>query len=409
MSESRLSLLYLQPAPLFGGAERQAVEQASYLRRFGIDTTVVAGPGIAIIDWLRREHVENVIRSRNFPGRWPKQKGIRKLTLPFRVVHCGLDAREEFEELLARRAFDLVLASLPFAWVTGALVARRHGLPIVWRAGGGYINPVQAAGMWSITRFLRPDLFVCNSEAVKRTFAPVVPAPIRIVPNGVDMAVFNPEAGDARRFRPRDAEIVVGFAGRLATSKRPEDVVAMAARLRRSHPAARVLIAGEGSRRGEYETLARTLGADNVEFLGYVADMPSFYAACDIVVLPSSSEGFSNAVLEAMASGKAVVASEIPSLVEQIEDRVTGLVYPLGDVAAFTQAVEWLIENPGLRRRIEERALERAKGYSVLAAAERLSILLKELVPPKRPEQVVLRSSPPVRSRVTGSLPRAAE
>lgn len=406
MGERRLSLLYLQPAPLFGGAERQAVEQASYLRCFGIDTTVVAGPGIAIIDWLRQEHVTDVVRSRNFPGRWPKQKGILKLTLPFRVVHCGLDAREEFDELLARRAFDVVLASLPFAWITGALVAHRHGLPIVWRAGGGYINPVQFGGMWAVTRFLRPDLFVCNSEAVKKTFGPVVPAPTRIVPNGVDTAVFNPAAGDARRFRPRDGTMVVGFAGRLATSKRPQDVIGMAARLRHTHPEVRVLLAGEGSRRGEYENLARALRADNVRFLGYVSDMPSFYAACDVIVLPSRSEGFSNAVLEAMASGKAVVASDIPPLVEQIEDRVTGLVFPLGDVKALAEAVEWLVENPELRRKIEERALEQAKSCTVIAAAEALSVILKEVVTARRGES---RDGASRETHVTRPLPRAAE
>ncbi|HEV8549604.1 MAG TPA: glycosyltransferase family 4 protein [Polyangiaceae bacterium] len=380
MSEAKIKLLYIQPAPLFGGAERQAAEQASILPRFGVDPTVVAGPGQAIIDWLEAEGVENVVKSGNFPGGWPKQRGLAKLGLPLRVLGCGLRARAELDGLARATRFDVIVASLPFAWFTGSLVAKAHGVPIVWRAGGAYINPAQAAGMWLATRFIRPDLLVCNGQAVKSTFAPVVPAPVAILPNGVDTSVFHPGAGDRSRFRPPGARWVVGYAGRLAVRKRPQDVIELAARLEQTRPGAHVILAGEGSKREEYAALARARGADNVSFLGYVADMPSFYAACDLVVLPSSSEGSSNAVLEAMASGLTVVATDIPPLVEQIEHGVTGLIYPLGDVSAFTRSVESLLDDESLRQAMAARAFEHAQSFTTLAAAERLASLVKELV-----------------------------
>jgi len=380
MTDSVTRLLYLQPAPLFGGAERQAAEQASYLPRFGVEPTVVAGPGTAIIDWLEAERVANIVPSRNFPGRWPKQRGLGKLTLPFRIVSCGFDARAEWDRLVAERGFDVILASLPFAWFTGSLVARRHGLPIAWRAGGAYINPAQVAGMWSATHFIRPDLLICNGRAVAKTFSPVVPAPVAIVPNGVDTSVFHPGAGDASRYRPPGASAVVGFAGRLATTKRPADVIALAARLKHGRPGVRVLLAGEGTRRPEYERLARESGADNVSFLGFVADMPSFFAACDIVVLPSQEEGSSNALLEAMACRKAVVATDIPALLEQISHGETGLIYPLGDIAAFARAVETLLDEPARRESLAARAFEHARTFTAERAAERLAGLVKGLV-----------------------------
>jgi glycosyltransferase involved in cell wall biosynthesis len=238
-----LRVLYVQPAPLFGGAERQAVEQAAYLRDFGMEVTVVTGPGTTIIDWLEAKGVASVVPSQNFPGRWPKQKGLMKATLPFRVVRCGVEARDELERLVGSERFDVMLASLPFSWITASLVARRHGIPIAWRAGGAYINPAQAAGMWAVTRFLRPDLLICNSRAVERTFSPVIPAPVAILPNGVDTEHFRPDTGDPTRYRPLGAGLVVGYAGRVATRKRPQDVVAMAARLRRHVPLPRLNIA----------------------------------------------------------------------------------------------------------------------------------------------------------------------
>ena len=221
---------------------------------------------------------------------------------------------------------------------------------------------------------------VCNGRAVQSTFSPVIPAPVALVPNGVDTGVFHPGAGDPSRYRPPGASAVVGFAGRLATTKRPADVIALAARLKHLRPGVRVLLAGEGALRAECERLARESGADNVAFLGFVADMPAFFAACDIVVLPSQEEGSSNALLEAMACRKAVVATDIPALVEQVAHGETGLIYPLGDVTALTQAVESLLAEPARREAMAERAFEHARAFTAERAAERLAGLLKGLV-----------------------------
>jgi glycosyltransferase involved in cell wall biosynthesis len=340
----------------------------------------MAGPGQAIIDWLQKSGTSTVIHSPNFPSAGVPRPGARRLLLPWSFLELGVRARAEMAQIVRDQAVDVMLASLPFAWITGSLVARQAGIPIAWRAGGYYINPAQVAGMWSLTHFLLPDLLICNGRAVERTFHPLIPAPAEILPNGVDTGVFNPSAGRPELYRPAGARHVIGFAGRLATTKRPEDVIRLAAALRESHPDARVLIAGEGSRRPAYERLAREVGADNLTFLGFVADMPSFYAACDIIVLPSKTEGSSNMLLEAMACGVPVVASDIPPLREQLEPEVTGLVYPLGNVPELTRAVRRLITEPELRRKLAERAREVASLSTTRASAERLSQLLRRLV-----------------------------
>src|SRR5204863_268454 len=103
-------------------------------------------------------------------------------------------------------------------------------------------------------------------------------------------------------YRPPGASVVIGFGARLAPQKRPEDVIRAAALLAGDYPGAAFVIAGEGSRRADYETLARSLGVERtVRFVGYVPDMRSFYASVDIVVLPSRSEGCPYVVLESLA------------------------------------------------------------------------------------------------------------
>ncbi len=380
MTSSRIRALYLQPAPLFGGAERQAAEQASFLPALGVDVVVVGGPGRVIADWMREAPLARFIHSPDFPGGWPRQQGLGMLTVPWRYVACGFRSRAEIARVVRGEHIDVVLASLPFSWITGTLVARSAGIPIVWRAGGARINWLQRSSLLAVTRFLRPDVLLCNGEAVRRTFQPLVPAPVAIVPNGVNTSVFGDGAGNPSRFRPLDARYVVGYAGRMAPSKRPADMIELALRLSVLFPGTRVLMAGEGNRRADYEQMARDAGADNIEFLGFVSDMASFYAACDVVVLPSQSEGCSNFLLEAMTLKKAVVAAAIPPVLELVEDGETGLVFPLGNIAELTRAVSRLLARRELRERLARRGRERVRERTALVAATRLAMLLRGLV-----------------------------
>jgi glycosyltransferase involved in cell wall biosynthesis len=260
------------------------------------------------------------------------------------------------------------------------LVARAAGIPIIWRAGGFRVPLPERALLWLFARFVRPDLLLCNGEAVRRRFHPLIGGPVAVLPNGVDPELFGPAAGDPKRYRPLGADLVVGFAGRLAHSKHVEDVVELAARLRVRHPGVRVLVAGAGSERAECERMAAEEHATNLTFLGFVSDMPSFYAACEIVVLPSDSEGCSNVLLEAMRSEKVVVTTDIPPVLELVKDHETGLIYPLGDVAALTLAVEELVAHPELRATLARNAGVRAARLTARAAAVGLAALIREVV-----------------------------
>jgi glycosyltransferase involved in cell wall biosynthesis len=392
MATSRIRTLYLQPAPLFGGAERQATEQAMFLPELGVDPIVVGGPGAVIGAWMKRAPAGRFVHSPNFPDTWAHARGLARLTVSWRYIATGLRAQAEFLELVQKERIDIIVASLPFAWIVGTLVARKAGIPVVWRAGGIDVPLLQRMGLWCLTRFLRPDLLICNGEAVRRVFAPLVGAPVLVVPNGVNSAVFNANTGDGERFRPPGARAVVGFAGRLARTKHPEALIALAARLEKTHPNVHVLVAGDGPERSRSEATARRLGLTNLSFLGFVEDMPSFYAACDIVVLPTDTEGCSNVVLEAMMSEKAIVSADIPPMLELVQHGETGLVYQRGDTVALADAVTGLLARPDARRKLARRAREWALGFGSPVAARKLAVALQGVVAKERARRAPERS-----------------
>jgi glycosyltransferase involved in cell wall biosynthesis len=383
-ANSRLRLLYLQPSSTFGGAERQASIAVPLLSKLGFDVTTMVGPSTSGLDWLREYGVGDLVHTPDFPGGWPKPRGLERLMLPARYLRCVRRVAEDVRRVATERRADIIYAAMAFSWVAATPVARRLGIPIVWRAGGteGTLFERLALRVWAA--FNPPDLLVCCGEGVRRMFAPLIPTPALVVPNGVDTERFNPKAGAPPLYRPPGASVVIGFGARLAPQKRPEDVIHAAAVLARAYPEAAFVIAGEGSRRPEYEALARSLGvANTVRFTGYVADMRSFYASVDIVVLPSRSEGCPNVVLESMAMRRALVVSDSVGSREVVTDGTNGLLYPIGDVGALTAALRRLLDDPILRATLARRGHERAvRSFDAQASAARLAgVLRRQLIP----------------------------
>ena len=193
----------------------------------------------------------------------------------------------------------------------------------------------------------------------------------RVIPNGIDLDSWQmPPRDEARRaleLSPED--FVVATVGRLHKQKGHKYLLQAAVEVLRERPNARFLIAGYGPLREELEARAQALNlAGRVRFLGYRRDVETLLSASDLFVLPSLWEGMSNAVLEAMAAGRPVVATAVDGNVEQVADGETGLLAPPADAGALAEAILRLAREPerarrmGLagRRRVEEQfGLER--------------------------------------------------
>jgi len=114
-------------------------------------------------------------------------------------------------------------------------------------------------------------------------------------------------------------------------------------------PMATLLLAGEGPARSALEAEARDLGvADRVRFLGVRRDIPALLAVSDVLVHPSLEEGFCNALLEAMAAGKPVVATDVGGNAEAVTNGTTGWLVPARDANALAGAIRRIFEDPGL-------------------------------------------------------------
>ena len=175
-----------------------------------------------------------------------------------------------------------------------------------------------------------------------------------VIPNAVDAERFTPDV-DGRSVRarlriPADRPVAL-LVGRIVPHKGVEHFIEAARYL----PGVQLLVAGEGASLESMERLAAALNVeDRVRFLGRVAqeDLPRVYAACDVFVLPSVSrlEAFGIVALEAMATGKPVVVTDIPGVREVIEDGREGLLTDPVNPQDLADKVRRLIEDPGLRR-----------------------------------------------------------
>jgi len=175
---------------------------------------------------------------------------------------------------------------------------------------------------------------------------------VRYVPNGIP-AMAAGDGLELRRSLRADPETpLIGTVCALRPQKSIDVLLAATALLVIERPDLRVVIVGEGPERLRLERLSEELGlAANVEFLGSRAheDLPDILAAIDIVVSSSSFEGMPLAVIEWMAAGKAIVATNVGGVPALIEDGVTGLLVDAGDPHQLADAIARLLRDADLR------------------------------------------------------------
>ena len=140
----------------------------------------------------------------------------------------------------------------------------------------------------------------------------------------------------------------------------------------RSHPAARLVLVGDGPCRPELEAQAQALGvAPSVTFAGFRAPSGAFVAACRLLVQPSLTEGMPNAVLEAMAAGKPVVGSRVGGIPELVLDGETGLLVAPDDPAALAAAIVALLDDPARGARMGRAGAARTRGEFAIDSVRR--------------------------------------
>lgn len=267
----------------------------------------------------------------------------------------GLDTHREIgrlSALLRDGGFDLLHAWDADAAIFGSVAARRAHIPhITSRRDLGEIYAPRKRILMRLAD-QRAAAIVCNAAAIRDRLFPRPPLRDRVtvIPNVLDLAEFDALA--ARPF-PREADLPPGR--RIVSVARldPEKDVATLIRAF-AIVAARVddvslVVAGDGVERSRLEDDAASSGVRaRVAFLGDTSDIPALLARCHVAALtPSSNEGLSNSLLEYLAAGLPVVATDCGGNRELVEEGVTGTVVPVGDVAAVARGLFQALESPG--------------------------------------------------------------
>jgi glycosyltransferase involved in cell wall biosynthesis len=204
------------------------------------------------------------------------------------------------------------------------------------------------------------------------------PGRLRMVHYGIDVAAWHRSDADVAAAR-RDLglsgdRLVVGVASRMVPGKGHDVLVRGVAEAHRRGVPVLLLVAGHGPTRADVERVVRAEDAAAVvRFLGFVPDIASFLSACDVVAFPTQpdyGEGFGLAALEAMASGRPVVATDVASLPEVVgtDPREALPLVPAGDHVGFADAFARLAADADLRDRLGRAARRRAEERFSLGA-----------------------------------------
>ncbi|WP_162456529.1 glycosyltransferase family 4 protein [Pseudoxanthomonas kalamensis] len=279
-----------------------------------------------------------------------------------------------YATLLRRGRYDLVHAFSLTAELWTLLASRLAGkqLPLVASIRGLYL--AESERFWQLKRFVlaRSTAVIANARAgaaaaVERGNIPL--SSIDVVPNGMRF----PESllpGQREHLRtelgaPENRPFGL-FVGRLVKEKNLPCLLRALGEIPTGHRPW-IALAGDGPLRGELESICREAGLDaDVSFLGERNDATRLMQAADFLTLPSSYEGMSNVVMEAMAAGCPVVASDVGGNPELIDDGATGLLFPDDDSSVLSDRLQEISNDAGLRERLAQKALHEARRrYSV--------------------------------------------
>ena len=336
-----------------GGTERQFVTMARALAECDFEV----GLGCLV---CRGEFVESLPGIREFPPRG-------KLFLPYSLYQRLLLASH------LRRRGTVIAHSFDFyANLMLIPAARLAGVPVVigsHRQLGDLLTPLQFRAQNIILRMC--DRIVCNSRAATARLqkSGLGEQKVTVIPNALPHSAF----AETIPAMPSVPGVVrIGMIARMNDrSKNHVVFLRAAARLAAKVECAEFVLVGDGPLRAELETVARDLElGSRVRFLGDRHDIREVLASLNITVLPSSSESSSNAIVESMAAGVPVVASDVGGNAELIQDGETGfLVQP--EERAFTVALERLLLDPELRGRFGQQAKAYASTHHNLETIRR--------------------------------------
>lgn len=374
MNTIRVAMIIQAYHPHVGGAERQLAAISPRLQRQGVDVHVLTRqqPG------LPRYELINGIPVHRIPT--PGNQALASLSFTTLAL-----------PLLTYLRPNLIHAHEMLSPTTTAVFAKRIlKVPIITKVlrGGdlGDIAYLQShkTGRQRLATFRQDvDRFIAISQEIDRELESMGVAPNRrvLIPNGVNTQHYAPVTlGEKLALRHKlglpNGPIAV-FTGRLSPEKRVEHLLAIWPLLREQHPDASLLILGSGPD----EPGLHGQASPGVHLLGRVNDVAPYLKAADLFLLPSHTEGLSNALLEAMSTALPCIATRVGGAIDLIDHASNGWLVNRNAPDEMLAAISLLLENPAQRYYLGQRARQHiVRGYSLGNTAERINQLYQGLL-----------------------------
>jgi glycosyltransferase involved in cell wall biosynthesis len=360
--------------PFVGGAERQLQQLSARLKARGVEVSVLTRrygnlPAFEIVDGVPVHRLPA-------PGPKPLAALIfiasalwRIRQLHPQVVHAHELLSPATVALNAKRLFgSRAVAKVLGGGKNGDISKIRE------RSGEARMRDLRENldAFIAVSREIDGELEQAGVQAEKRFY----------IPNGVDTERFAPLAAEDKTHIRMDLGLdptapTVVYIGRLHPAKRVDLLLEAWPVVRASHPSARLLVIGSG----EEEPALRAMQVAGVDFLGQKEEVLPYLRAADVYVLPSSREGLSNSMLEALAAGLPVIATAVGGTPDVIRHEQDGLLIPPDDGDALQSALLRLLGDVQLQKQLGAQGRARIVAeYSLEAAVERVMRLYEELM-----------------------------
>jgi len=324
-----------------GGVGEHVRHLAAELRSRGLSVTVLApssGSSSAGIDGL-------ISLGRPIPI--PANGSVARISLSFHLSR-------RIREVLAREAFDVIHIHEPLMPALPLSVLRLNQAAITVGTFHAYAR--QNLGYYygrPILRrqFRRLDRCIAVSEPARDFVARYFPAEYTVIPNGIDPTVFRPDAPPAAGIA-RERQRTILFLGRLEERKGLSTLLDAYQLLRRVRGDCQLVIVGDGALRRGYQRRVEEEGIPDVHFKGFVpeSEKAGYFTAADIYCAPNTGkESFGVILLEAMSSGRPVVATAIDGFRHVLTDGREGVLVPPGDDGRMASALSLLLDHPETR------------------------------------------------------------
>jgi len=366
-------------APVAGGAEKQAERLAGHLAARGESVWVVTRrfPGLASNEEMNGFQVLR-------PAAWGPGK-LKTISFVLGCLWHLWRLRKSYKILHAHLLFGPAFAATLAGRILGKRVIVKLGSSGIYGEIHKSRQTLRGRLTLTLLRLWVNGVVVLDSDMEAEVVSAGFPVEhIFRMSNGIDAMSFagSKSRENAKQDMGLQNKTLVLFVGRLVIQKSIPTLLEAMMIAVQSCPNLHLILVGGGVERGSLEALVRDLGIQEfVTFAGNQVDVKPFLSAADIFVLPSEKEGMSNALLEAMAAGVACLASPVGASPQMLDRGRCGLLLPVGDVAAWADALENLTRDPIRREELGAAARQRViDEYDFSVVGSKYEALYRNLI-----------------------------